>query len=458
MNFGINKPDCKLQTNLLDIGARLFLSPRISCNHASYLLDMLFSKEISIERFKQITTKNITELQERISQKDVEIITIMENKRKEWESTFGKLTKDDYDYIADKYLFTQKDLFGTDCTEIKSAREMASIVKEYIIGHDAAIEKISVPFFLHMHSIKNHDAQNIKSPILLIGPTGVGKSEIYKQFGRLCNCPIIRINSSEIVPSAWKGLHINDILARSINEKCNIEDLSHAIIIFHEFDKIVHYGQKRVSDTTNDIDIDLIRDIMCLFESGYQLHLENGFDQDTRVRSYELPVDNLMIVFDGAFYGIENIIRKRLNIKRSIGFDLYDNEKEINSNILNFITTDDLISWGYPPELMGRIGEYIVLNPLSTEIIFQIMTKAKNNILSSHINFCQDHNIKLEFTNDALYLIADIAYKSGLGFRNVRTLLSKCMNKIYYELYEHQNSQHTRTIYIDQDYVNQQLK
>lgn len=122
---------------------------------------------------------------------------------------------------------------------------------------------------------------------------------------------MIRINTSEIVPAAWKGLHITDILAREINNDVTIKDLEYAIIVFHEFDKLTHFGQKIVGNSGTDMDTDMMRDIMRLFETEHSLHLENGFDtHNMSTRSYRLPVDNLLIVFDGAFSGITEIIKK----------------------------------------------------------------------------------------------------------------------------------------------------
>lgn len=459
MYFGINNPVLLQQkVDLQDIGARLFLSPRVSVDHASRLLKELASGRLTIDKFNQITDSNISEIQVFNGLKD-NIVPLMKTKLEEWIKTFGEPTKEDYEYIESKYYISYRDMFGEDFNmKIRSAKEMASIVKEYIIGQDLAINRISVSFFQHMESIRNGYVSEIKSPILLVGPTGVGKSEIYRQFGRLCNCPVIRINSSEIVPSGWKGLHISDILARSVNEKCTIEDLSHAILVFHEFDKITHHGHKKVSDSPTDIDIDLMRDIMCLFESGYKLHLENGYDSEMKIRSYELPTDNLMIVFDGAFYGMEDIVRNRLNIGRRIGFDCsYGNAD--TCNILNMLSSEDFITWGYTPELMGRIGEYVVLNPLTTDIIYQIMTRAKNNIISAHVKFCKNYHVDLRFTDEALYLIAEEAHKSGFGFRNVRAMLSKCLNDIYFELCDNSKSEGDMQILkIDKEYIANQLK
>ena len=206
------------------------------------------------------------------------------------------------------------------------------------------------------------------------------------------------------------------------------------------------------------MDTDMMRDIMRLFETDHSLHLENGFDaQNMSARSYRLPVDNLLIVFDGAFSGIDEIIKKRLNIGRSIGYSQTQSNKYDGVNLQRLVTTEDLIQWGYMPELLGRIGECVVMNPLTSDVIYEIMTSAKDNILQSHVDFCSKNNVDLRFEEDAIRYIAAEAHKSGLGFRNVRTLLSKALNRLYYDMPEETSAKKKHVINISKDYVMQNI-
>jgi len=444
-----------------DVAARLFLCPRISPEHASRMLDMLIGGALSLDGFMSKTDSYIEELSR---QKEIgdDIPYIMNNKLAAWEKVFKAPTQKDYKYLEKKYGFSKGDLFRNSVKEsttpVKSAKEMASFVKQYIKGQDEAIDKLAVPFFLHLDSKRKQYISRLKAPVLVMGPTGVGKSEMFRVFGKICDCPVIRINTSEIVPAAWKGLHITDILARQINNDVTIKDLEYAIIVFHEFDKLTHYGQKIVGSSGTDMDTDMMRDIMRLFETDHSLHLENESDvQNMSARSYRLPVDNLLIVFDGAFSSIDEIIKKRLNIGRSIGFSKTQSNKYDGVNLQKLITIDDLIHWGYMPELLGRIGECVVMNPLTTDVIYEIMTSAKDNILQSHVDFCSKNNVDLRFEEDAIRYIATEAHKSGLGFRNVRTLLSKALNRLYYDMPEGDNSQKKHVISISKDYVMQNI-
>ncbi len=197
-----------------------------------------------------------------------------------------------------------------------------------------------------------------------------------------------------------------------------------------------------------------MRDIMRLFETGHSLKLENQYTQST----YELPVDDLMIVFDGAFYGIEKIIAKRLDINRGVGFTTKADKSVDTASLMRLATADDLIKWGFMPELIGRIGNICVLNPLTPEDIYNIMTEAEDNVLSAHIDYCRSHNIDLRFNDGALRLIAERAHSSGLGFRNVKTLLARCMNSFYFDLdYSIDLTGKQKTVTINKDFIARQL-
>ena len=156
---------------------------------------------------------------------------------------------------------------------------------------------------------------------------------------------------------------------------------------------------------------------------------------------------------DGAFHGIESIIKRRLRIGTSIGFTCSSQDQYTNVNLQSLVTNDDLVEWGYMPELLGRIGETIVMNPLTQDVIYEIMTSAKENILQSHIDYCSKNNIDLHFSDEALYYIAGEAQRSGLGFRNVKTILSKALNRLYFEMPNVQATQEMKTIEISKEYV-----
>lgn len=376
------------------------------------------------------------------------------------------MTETDKKYLFENFSFNESNLKIGDTTmedndsSFHSPKELAEIVQQGIKGQDDAINRLSVPIAMH-DMCRRNGVPNIIRSILLMGDTGVGKSETIRLYGNIFNnkYPIIHVNSNEIVPMAWKGLHLSDLILNSMQSNgYTIEQMKYSIIMFHEFDKIVHYGQRLVGDRSTDQDNDMVRECMQLFETGRYLVLENGLNpQSYQPCRYNLPTDNLLIIFDGAFVGMENIIRKRLHLNQSLGFSrIQENSCEIN-NLMKEVTKDDLVTWGYLPELVGRIDEVVVMNKLTSDIIYEILTDAKDNIMQTHIKFCEQNSIKVEFTKEAIWMISNKAASSGLGFRDVRSSLSRIMTPIYFE-HCGATSENTLTIVIDKEYVEKQLK
>lgn len=437
--------------------ARLFLCDSIDFEYAKELITKLSTGENTLADIDLLTDAyDCFGPLDEFSGSD--LVVRSKHKLTEWFIKAGEPSEQDYEVLRKKFkiavgpirAFAKKVMREN----IGSARRLAGEVKRFIKGQDEAIDRMAVNFFLHLESVRTGKSNPIKTPVLLMGPTGVGKSEIYRRFGQFCNCPVVRINSNEIVPTSWRGIHITDVLARHISDSCPVEKLRHAIIVFHEFDKIAAYGQNKVGVASSDIVVDMMRDMMRLFETGHSLTLENQMTQTT----YELPVDDLMIVFDGAFYGLDKIIAKRLNVNRGIGFGTKAEQSTDSASLMRQACADDLIKWGFMPELIGRIGEICVLNPLTPDVIYDIMTTAEENVLSAHIDYCRSHNISLQFNDAALRVIADRAHKSGLGFRNVKTLLARCMNSLYFDLDSSIDlTTGTKTITINKDFITRQL-
>ena len=453
-NFGLMIPK-KRGVDTQDIAARLFLCPRISAEQATRMLKMLSNEKLSLKALNEKTEEWIAELK-RWKDNGDDITVMMNSKLEDWTRAFGAPSEGDLSYLKNKYGFDTNVLFGEMKTKnntpiINTAQDFADYVKQYIKGQDKAIEELAVPFFLHLDSKRRNSTCRIVTPVLLMGPTGVGKSEVLRIFSNVCDCPVIRINTSKIQPNGWKGFQLADFFTQQLSEHVTVDDLKYAVIVFHEFDKITHYGQRVVGNNGTDMDADMMRLIMSLFETDEYLYFEYGYDSNVRPVKYKLPVDNLLIVFDGAFNGIEPIIRRRLNIGTSIGFSGKSDSDYEDKNILQFVKNEDLIEWGYMPELVGRIGNVVVMNPLSTDDMFQILTTAKGSILQKHFDYFNEKNVELQISDDALYYIADEAHKSGMGFRNVKTLLYKALKRLYYEM--PRETLNKRVVKVNKDYV-----
>lgn len=340
--------------------------------------------------------------------------------------------------------------FTEDQKHYNSPRELANEVKKYVKGQDEVIERIAIPFFQHIESRRLGISCDIKTSFLLAGATGTGKSEILRRFAQISGVPIVRINTADCVPNAWKGEHISDLVGYYINNEADIEQMKYAILVFNEFDKITHYNQRLISSKGSDWDADMQRDFLKFFDKDYELVIEKQKQLD--IQKFRLPTNNLLLCFDGAFSGIEKIIEKRLNLCRHIGFSQSDApflETDAYPSLLQQLTISDLQKWGYLPELLGRIGLVFTMNPMTEELIYEIITTASENILQAHKAQCSNLGFELKFTDEALREIAKMAIKTEIGFRAVKTILANLMEDVYFNCDKYKNT----TLTVDEEFI-----
>lgn len=453
--FGIKIDNAGNDINYHDLIARLFLCPNITCDHVSYFLSKLETGEMSWEKISELANAEFIYFS--ISKPSIEEANALTEKITEWEKVFSPLTVEDYNYLEQYYGFKKTSLpfFHQRNKNFNSPKELAAIVKQYVKGQDETIDKLAVLFFMQYVSRINGTNSIIRSA-LTIGPTGSGKSEIYRRFGLICDFPVLTINSCHITPVGWKGPSLSElILQYKIEKNLSNEEMKYLVIILPEFDKIAHHHQT----TDNDYDADQMRQIMQLFDKGNQMVFENISNLASGSNPIcKLCTDNWLIVLDGAFAGMEEIVKKRLNLNQSLGFSKPGTTGAEKNNLLKHVNSNDLVQWGFMQELIGRIDEICVLNPLTKDVIYQILVDAKDNIVQSHIDFCKQYNIDLQFTDDALMLIADDATQNPFGFRSVPTSFTKIMTPIYYEHCSSSYYNEKQTIVIDKDYVAKQLK
>lgn len=448
LNFGI-----KLSQEL---ASRIFLCADIQVDHAVDIAILLQSGELPVEKFIEKTTPG---MQAMLADKG----HALEERYAEWSGAYGEFSADDYTFLQDNYQISRNRILCLPKRLTKSAisspKQLGNEVKKYVRGQDEAIEMLSVPFFQHMQSKQNRYNLEFKAPCLIVGPTGVGKSEMIKRFADLMNCPVIRINTSDITATSWKGESINDVLARHLADGMKAKDMEYAIVVFHEIDKVTQRNRRMLSEGGSDLGFDMQRNIMRLFESKHQLHLTMKNEYGLNGESCDMPTENMMFVFDGCFAGMEQYIKRRLNCKESIGFgQKTENKFDKDYYYLQHLVGEDLVSWGMMEELVGRIcGNVVVMNPLSSDAIYDIIKNADQNVLLSHVKYCAaNYHTELAFEEEALHYIAELAFQSGLGFRNVRMLLSKALNKFYYNL-ESDPSHEMNKVLISKEFVVNQL-
>lgn len=364
-----------------------------------------------------------------------------------------KVEKENFDaYVG--YLHTVAGFFNKGIEKMyipknkySSPRELSNEVKKYIKGQDDVVESVAIPFFQHMESMRNRTCCEIKGSFIIIGNTGTGKSEMLRRFAELCDVPVIRINTSDCVPSAWTGKHIQDFISSEINDKTDLEKLRYAVLVFNEFDKITHHNTTHVSSKSSDWEKDMQAEFLKFYDKGYELLIQRPI-QNGITETYRLATENLLLCFDGAFTGLEQIIDKRTGQDSKIGYAPVPKSSERTSGKLQ-VVTEDLAKWGYGTELLGRIGTFLVMNPMSEELMVEVLTNASDNILDTHVKECAQYGITLKFSDEAIRTIAHNAIEKKLGFRGIKPLLNEILKPIYYDCDSYTN----KTIVLNNQYL-----
>lgn len=443
MYFGINiRKNKKFDVN--DICARLFICPRISPEHATKMLNMLVDGKLSIESFINKTNSYIEDLSRQIVLRD-NISHIMNNKLTAWCKVFCAPNAKDYEYLEEKFGFSQFDLLGEiakSTNVITAPIDFENYVGMYVKGQDSVIKKISVPLFLLYECNDNNKTYRINRSIVLIGETGSGKSYLLRKFKEICGCEIVEVNLSTTQPTGWKGRSIADIFSYEINSgRIKTKFIgnkqvvtSKILFVGDEFDKITHYGCTNFGESGNAGDRDMQTEIIQLLNLDTSLQIQLGVDTATmKPIMCELPINNILCVFAGAFDGIESIIKKRLNVG-GIGFGKTVQKISTEDNLLSYVSKDDLKSWGFMDELLGRIGVISVLNPITSDVLYKIITSAKDNILQYYIEYFSKKNIDIQFEEEALRHISEMAYVHNKGVRGLDAVLSEIFNTIISKL------------------------
>jgi ATP-dependent Clp protease ATP-binding subunit ClpX len=436
-----------------ETAAYLFLVESIPVNR---IADLVSNQKKSVN--KEMLGQKARKLLKNSSQ---DIKQALHNRYQEWKETFGEFTNEELTYLYK--MGVPQNALQDPSTQLafNSAMELANHVKQFVKGQDAAIEMFAVPFFQHYLSKMMNYNLPFKTPSLIMGPTGVGKSEIIRRMCDAIRCKNIRITTTDISPNTYKGASIGQAIASTLGNVEDVSELKYAVLAFHEFDKLINKGSITTTSNGTDFSIEMQREFMRLIETDHPLRVEYGFKDKGEPNIVNIPTQDMLIVFDGCFSNMSDIINKRLNPNHriSVGFNkLPNNQADHAVADLSQVTSDDLITYGFMPELVGRIaGNIAVANPLSVDHIYNIICNAKDNMLSAHIDYCAKcYNTELYMEEEAIRYIAEIAFLSGLGCRNVKNILSNILNRFYFTLIPNQEKEMKR-VNITKQYVMNQL-
>lgn len=320
--------------------------------------------------------------------------------------------------------------------DIPAPHQIKAMLDEYVIGQDYAKKVMSVAVYNHYKRVVTNTMDEIeidKSNMLMIGPTGSGKTYLVKTLARLLKVPLAITDATSLTEAGYIGDDVESVLSKLLQAADNdVDRAEHGIVFIDEIDKIA----KKQNTNSRDVSGESVQQGLLKLLEGAEVEVPVGAtSKNAMVPLTMINTRNILFICGGAFPRLEGIIKKRLMKKTSIGFgadlkDHFDNEE----NIISKVTNDDLREYGMIPEFIGRLPMVFTLDGLTKEMLVKILKEPKNAILKQYQKLLELDEVKLEFDEGALEAIAEQALKKKTGARALRAIIEKFMLDIMYEI------------------------